>query len=246
MPSGDDGLNVEMTGGLDGTAPADGDYVGTDLGPGNRTGIQALNDIDQISIVAVPGADQPDRAERPDHALRAAAGPLRHPRPGVQPEQRPGRHPGERGLVRHQVRRPVLPLARGARPAHRAEIVLPPSGHVVGIYARTDIERGVHKAPANEVVRGITGLELTINKGEQDILNPTQHQRASATSAEQPRHPRLGRALPSPATRPGSTSTCGGCSSSSRSRSTRARSGWSSSRTTSRCGRGCARRSPTS
>jgi phage tail sheath protein FI len=51
-------------------------------------------------------------------------------------------------------------------------VPIPPSGHVVGVYARTDIERGVHKAPANEVVRGITGLQRIINKGEQEILNP--------------------------------------------------------------------------
>jgi phage tail sheath protein FI len=49
---------------------------------------------------------------------------------------------------------------------------LPPAGHLMGIYARTDIERGVHKAPANEVVSGINGLRRTINKGEQEILNP--------------------------------------------------------------------------
>jgi len=49
---------------------------------------------------------------------------------------------------------------------------IPPSGHLVGIYARTDIERGVHKAPANEVVRGITGLQRVLNKEQQDILNP--------------------------------------------------------------------------
>jgi phage tail sheath protein FI len=49
---------------------------------------------------------------------------------------------------------------------------VPPSGHVIGVYARTDIERGVHKAPANEVVRGITGLQRTLNKEQQDILNP--------------------------------------------------------------------------
>jgi phage tail sheath protein FI len=49
---------------------------------------------------------------------------------------------------------------------------IPPSGHTLGIYARTDIERGVHKAPANEVVRGIIGLQRKINKEQQDILNP--------------------------------------------------------------------------
>jgi phage tail sheath protein FI len=49
---------------------------------------------------------------------------------------------------------------------------IPPSGHMVGVYARTDIERGVHKAPANEAVRGITGLQRVLNKEQQDILNP--------------------------------------------------------------------------
>jgi phage tail sheath protein FI len=49
---------------------------------------------------------------------------------------------------------------------------MPPTGHVTGIVARTDIERGVHKAPANEVVRDATGLEFPVTKGMQDILNP--------------------------------------------------------------------------
>ena len=49
---------------------------------------------------------------------------------------------------------------------------VPPSGSVMGIYARTDIERGVHKAPANEVVRGVIGLQRSLNKAEQEILNP--------------------------------------------------------------------------
>src|SRR5207244_4070433 len=49
---------------------------------------------------------------------------------------------------------------------------LPPSGYVAGIYARTDSERGVHKAPANEGVRGCTGLRLYLTTGEQDVLNP--------------------------------------------------------------------------
>jgi phage tail sheath protein FI len=53
-----------------------------------------------------------------------------------------------------------------------ADVPIPPSGHVVGIYARTDIERGVHKAPANEVVRGVTGLQRLLNKEQHDILNP--------------------------------------------------------------------------
>jgi uncharacterized protein len=49
---------------------------------------------------------------------------------------------------------------------------LPPGGYVAGIYARSDTERGVHKAPANEVVLGASDVEFQISKGEQDVLNP--------------------------------------------------------------------------
>lgn len=65
------------------------------------------------------------------------------------------------------------PWLRIANPAGNGESVLvPPSGHMAGIYARSDNERGVHKAPANEVVRGAMAVEMQITKGEQDILNP--------------------------------------------------------------------------
>lgn len=53
------------------------------------------------------------------------------------------------------------------RPMH-----VPPSGHVAGVWARNDNTRGVHKAPANEVIRGVTNLSYTVTKGEQDTLNP--------------------------------------------------------------------------
>ena len=49
---------------------------------------------------------------------------------------------------------------------------VPPSGHVGGIWARNDDTRGVHKAPANEVVRGAISLALNITKAEHDQLNP--------------------------------------------------------------------------
>jgi phage tail sheath protein FI len=49
---------------------------------------------------------------------------------------------------------------------------MPPSGHIAGIWARNDASRGVHKAPANEVIRGAISLELNLTKGEHDQLNP--------------------------------------------------------------------------
>ncbi|OLF09773.1 phage tail protein [Actinophytocola xinjiangensis] len=49
---------------------------------------------------------------------------------------------------------------------------VPPSGHIAGVWARNDVERGVHKAPANEVIRGAVDLDYGLSKGEQDLLNP--------------------------------------------------------------------------
>ncbi len=69
---------------------------------------------------------------------------------------------------------------------------LPPSGHMAGIYARTDSERGVHKAPANEVVRGALGLEKQVTRGEQDLLNPMGVN--CIRKFPGPGHPCLGRA----------------------------------------------------
>jgi len=54
----------------------------------------------------------------------------------------------------------------------KGSLRVPPSGHVAGVYARSDTERGVHKAPANEVVRGATGLAIQLTRAEQDSLNP--------------------------------------------------------------------------
>ena len=49
---------------------------------------------------------------------------------------------------------------------------VPPCGHMAGIWARTDSERGVHKAPANEVVRGALDVMAQVTDGEQGLLNP--------------------------------------------------------------------------
>jgi phage tail sheath protein FI len=51
-------------------------------------------------------------------------------------------------------------------------LALPPSGMVAGVISRVDRERGIHKAPANEVIRGITGFERDIARSEQSVLNP--------------------------------------------------------------------------
>jgi phage tail sheath protein FI len=57
-------------------------------------------------------------------------------------------------------------------PSSGENTFVPPSGHVAGIWGRNDDTRGVHKAPANEVVRGALDLEVNLTKGEHDLLNP--------------------------------------------------------------------------
>ncbi len=72
------------------------------------------------------------------------------------------------------------PWLRIRHPVTGIETLIPPGGHIAGIYARSDIERGVHKAPANEVIRGLLldpldparGLQVQVTKAQQDLLNP--------------------------------------------------------------------------
>lgn len=51
-------------------------------------------------------------------------------------------------------------------------VYIPPSGHIAGAYARVDAERGVHKAPANEVIRGALGVQTLVSRQDQAGLNP--------------------------------------------------------------------------
>lgn len=64
------------------------------------------------------------------------------------------------------------PVQKTREPDGNGHISVPPSGHMAGIYARTDVNRGVHKAPANEVVMGALGLRYKISKNHQEGLNP--------------------------------------------------------------------------
>ena len=62
--------------------------------------------------------------------------------------------------------------ARQVLPRYRGRTYVAPSGHVAGIYARTDEERGVHKAPANAQVRGAVEVKYYIGRPRQELLNP--------------------------------------------------------------------------
>ncbi len=143
-------------------------FIGEDNGPGARTGLKTFLDIEDIAIVAAPG--QIDQAIQ-DALLTHCE--IMKDRFAIldSPEEISG------GI--HQIPKPrdskygafYFPWIQVYDP-QKGNVFVPPSGHIAGIYAFCDTERGVHKAPANEVVRGALGLKYKVNKGEQDLLNP--------------------------------------------------------------------------
>lgn len=64
------------------------------------------------------------------------------------------------------------PLASPQAPSQPKTVTIPPSGHVAGVWARSDSTRGVWKAPANEVVQGALDVEMQVTSEEQELLNP--------------------------------------------------------------------------
>ncbi len=166
-------LRIELSGGLDGTMDAvtAGTFNGTDGGPGKRTGIEAFLEISDVSIMAVPGVtDANVQAKLIAHCegLTSRFAVLDAPLDAASVEDL-NKH---RSAYDTTYAALYAPWVKVFDPLLKRPVFLPPSGSVCGIYARTDIQRGVHKAPANETVQGCTGLSVTYNEAEQGKLNP--------------------------------------------------------------------------
>ncbi len=176
FPSAADGATIAFdTGGSDGSAPTALEIVGGGA-PGVRTGIHALEDIDAVSIIAAPGLT--DLAVQ--NALIEQCERLKDRFAVLDPAPPTGNDPptmtsilNQRGQFDTKYAALYFPRLVMTNPLTDLDIPVPPSGHMAGIYARVDIDRGVHKAPANEVVRDILGFETIINKETQDLLNPS-------------------------------------------------------------------------
>lgn len=177
-------------------------YV-VNVGPNNpitgtgrdRAGLQVLEQLDNISIVAAPGyvdapsyeallshcellkdrvaiLDPPEQVTDvddltkvmvPPKATDSGAGGGGAPS-GAEGNLRPRVSPGGFGTF-------YFPWIRVQDPLGGALAYVPPSGHMAGIWARSDTTRGVHKAPANEVVRGALDLSYAVTNAEQGELN---------------------------------------------------------------------------
>jgi phage tail sheath protein FI len=177
-----------LTGGNDGELPGAADFAGAEADPDDplltATGLAALGEIDDIAIVAMPDAatlaDDAEiftatqslitHAENLRYRIAVVDGP---PASSMNEIRRfRGQFDSKYAALYHPYVEILDPTERAAQGRPPKKLLIPPSGFVCGIYARSDIERGVHKAPANEVVRGLTRFEANINKARQDVLNP--------------------------------------------------------------------------
>ena len=126
--------------------------------------------IDEIALVAVPGAtDAAIQTAVIDHCRNLGD------RFAILDGQdtadfTPATIQGQTGDSDHAAM--YYPRIEVFDPATGAPLTVPPSGHIAGIYARVDTLRGVHKAPANEVIRGALGVQHRLSRADQAGLNP--------------------------------------------------------------------------
>jgi len=173
---------LQLSGGNDGQQPTPEAYRGSRSGNGISNGLVAFEELDDISMVAAPGSTHNFTPEGGSTAYAESI--LREVISHCEKMRyRVAVLDSIEGSTVNKVlkfRRSIdssraalyFPWVRILDPLTNEEIVNPPSGHICGIYARTDIEHGVYKAPANEVIRLATGFERKINKAKQELLNP--------------------------------------------------------------------------
>lgn len=166
-----------------------------------RQGLALLEEIDEVAIVAAPGfvdtgsynalldhcenmqdrfaiLDAPENVTNIDQLKKVATAGVTRPRRTTEGEETPAETGGgdsagvrprnsDRGFGAFYF--PWIVVNDPFSP--KENVAVPPSGHLAGIYARIDGTRGVHKAPANETVRGALDLTYRITHGEQGELN---------------------------------------------------------------------------
>ena len=172
--------SFQLEGGNDGLRPEAAEYEGqADPRKGYSLGLKQFEDIEDISMLAAPGSTWNYAAYRENanavtslligHAerMRYRVALLDSAEGQTISDVR-----GMRAKIDSKYAALYYPWVTVLDPITRREINLPPSGFVAGICARNDVERGVYKAPANEVVRGALGFETLLNKGQQEVLNP--------------------------------------------------------------------------
>src|SRR5262245_14340660 len=149
--------------------------------PGQRKGLLALEELDEIAILWCPDEYFPNIPPgQIANELVVQCERLKDRFAVLQAQNAAGLINNLRPTQVTKYAAFYYPWLTITNPLTDQPIEIPPGGHVAGIYARSDIERGVHKAPANELIRGLyvdpndptAGLQFNVTKGQQDILNP--------------------------------------------------------------------------
>jgi len=162
-----DSDDVETDGGAI-TEPAVEEYKGNST-PGQRTGLAAFEEIDAISIVVAPDEnDVPGLTE----AVVSHCENMKDRMTLLQAPRNPGKIEEMEPPVDSSYAAYYYPWIQVRDPEMGTSQLVPPGGHIAGIYARSDQENGIHKAPANEVVNGAEGLQHNVTKSDQNSLNP--------------------------------------------------------------------------
>jgi uncharacterized protein len=151
------------------------DFEGDDSDPANKTGLLALADVDEVSILCCPdefyfGISDKNISQAlviQCETLKYRFAILQSPLTAGTPENNNPSVPSQRGYAAF-----YYPWLQITNPISGVPILIPPGGHIAGIYARSDTNRGVHKDPANEIILGIDQLQLQTNNQQQAILNP--------------------------------------------------------------------------
>jgi len=142
------------------------DYQGKDDG-NNSTGLLAFTKIDDISILYSPNSSESLTKELIAHCEN-----LKDRFVIIDAPEKTPVTVSPRDIFETKYGAYYYPWIKIIESQNGMKKLIPPGGYIAGIYARNDVERGVHKAPANEVVRGVVDLEFPVTKGDQDILNP--------------------------------------------------------------------------
>lgn len=172
LGTGNESGMFTLEGGQDGSVSkvTAGTFIGEDFGAGKRTGLEAFTENNAISMIAAPGITIPE-------VIVALVGQCEHLKNRFAVIDMPkelykvNELMEYREMIDSTYAAMYHPWIQVFDKASNKPDFVPPSGAMLGIYARTDLTRGVHKAPANETVF-CTGLRQNFTRNEQDLLNP--------------------------------------------------------------------------
>ncbi len=174
------GPPVRLVGGQDGVeALTIDDIIGLDAGPGQRTGLQALGVVEDVALIAVPDAMLRFATPGPQAVLEVQRiqDAMIDLCERVQDRFAILDAPPTRDIAEVRKWRARVSTSYGAlyypwiAIDSTRNLLVPPSGHVAGVFARAEREHGVHKAPGNEVVRGATAVALELREDDLGQLN---------------------------------------------------------------------------